>query len=188
MQRTLKKTGLIYYRYLWGLCVVGVFWLFECTVITDNHSTLTATHLHILSNNYFVNVLQLCTNHNLKFINCLCQSLRILIFNKLFKKLPTFNGIQMFITIFTTAHHWSPSVASFMLSTCYWLQHHFRHFRDYGMLNIEQYKLWSSSLRSFSQLLQPPPTSSSLRKRGKLSHLFKRQINMQFCVFKSWWF
>lgn len=107
MRRTLKKMGLIYYRYLCRLCFVGVLPLFECTVITDNHSTLTATHEHVLANNYCVNVLQLRTNQNLKLINCIHQSLRILIFTKLFKKLPAFNGIQMFITIFTTAHHWS---------------------------------------------------------------------------------
>ena len=137
MQRTSKKMGLIYYRYLCRLCVVGVFPLFECTVINDNHSTLTATHEHILANNYCVNVLQLHTNQNLKLINCMHQSLRILIFTKLFKKLCAFHGIQMFISIFTTAHHWSPSTASYMLSTSYWLQHYFWHIRDYGLLNIE---------------------------------------------------
>ena len=111
---------------------------------------------HILAKNYCVNVLQLRTNQNLKLINCMHQSLRILIFTKLFKKLPAFNGIQMFITIFTAAHHWSPSTASYILSTCYWLQHHFWHFRDYVLLNIEQYKLWSPSLCNFFQPLQPP--------------------------------
>jgi hypothetical protein len=80
--------------------------LFECTVITDNHSTLNATHEHILSNNYCANVLQLYINQNLKLINCMCQSLIILIFTKLFKKLPAFNGIQLPITIFTTAHNY----------------------------------------------------------------------------------
>lgn len=159
MQRTLKKMGLIYYRYLCRLCFVNVFPLFECTVIAENHSTLTATHEHILANNYCVNVLQLCSNQNLKLINWMRQFLGILIFTKLFKKLPAFNGIQMSITIFTTAYHWSPSAARYMLSTCYWLQHHFWHSRDYGLLNIEQYKLWSSSLCNFFQTLQnsPPP-------------------------------
>jgi hypothetical protein len=157
MQRTLKKMGLIYYRYLCRLCFVGVFPLFECTVITENRSTLTATHEDKLVNNYCVNVLQLRSNQNLKLINCMHQSLRSLIFTKLFKKLPTFNRIRMSSTIFTTAHHWSPSAATYMLATYCWLQHHFWHFRDYGLLNIEQYKLWSSSLCNFFQPLQPPP-------------------------------
>ena len=131
MQRTLKKMDLICYRYLCRLCFVGV-----CPL-----STLTAAHEHLLANNYCVSVPQFCTNQNLQLINCMCESLRILIVTKLFKKLPAFNGIQMFITVFTTAHHWSPFTASYMLSKCYWLQHHFWHFRDYGLLNSEQYKL-----------------------------------------------
>jgi hypothetical protein len=85
---------------------LGMYYLWtQGHCCTDNQGTLTAPLEHVLANNYCVNVLHLRTNQNLKLINCVHQSSRLVLVTKLFKKLPAFNGIQMFITTFTTAHH-----------------------------------------------------------------------------------
>jgi hypothetical protein len=110
---------------------------------TDNHSTLTITLEHVLANNYCVNVLQLCTNQNLKLINCKHQSSR--------------NCSLPYSQQHTAGLHPQPVICCPHATgySTFW------HFRSYGLLNTEQYKLWSSSLCKFL-----------CRKKGQLKHLF----------------